>query len=335
MAGRLGARGRVGLGTALLQGRRRVARLALVVLILGALGVGNAAYEAGNMTGAVVGLEILLGADLPLAPALVVLGLVATAALWLGGLRLLQPVLTVVVVSMSLAFGLAFFGSGPRLGALLLGLDPFSGGGDPALAVALVGTTVVPYNLFLHASASRAQSRAELAGARTDNALAIGLGGLVSIFVLGTAAELAMGEIEGPAGLAQGLEAGLGPAGRGALGLGLLAAGLSSALTAPLATGLVVQEIFPGRLGFRAASLGVVACGVAIGATQLDPLALIVTAQATNGLLLPIAIAFLLVAMNRKSLLGRHVNGPLGNLAGLTVLLLGLALGGRLLLRAF
>jgi len=332
MAARLGARGRIGLGTALVQGRGPVVRAGLVILMLGALAVGNAAYEAGNMVGAVVGLELLLDQSLPRGPSLVVLGLMAAVGLAAGGLGLLQPILTAVVVSMSLAFGLAFFGSGPRLGALFAGFAPLGGAGDADLAVALIGTTVVPYNLFLHASASRAQPGDDVAGARVDGALAIGLGGLVSMFVLGTAAELGAPDVEGPAALALGLEAVLGSWGRIALGLGLLAAGLSSALTAPLATGLVVQELFPGRRGFLVASFGVLACGVVIGVSQLDPLALIVTAQATNGLLLPIAIAFLLVAMNRRSLLGEHVNGPLGNLAGGAVLLLGVALGLRLLL---
>lgn len=335
MAARLGAGAQMGLGTALVKGRGPVLRVATVVLILGALAVGNAAYEAGNMVGALAGLEILLGQPLPRVPALVALGAAAGIALWTGGLAFLQGALTAVVLLMSLAFGLAYFGTTPSPQDTLSGLIPRLPLSEPGLAVALIGTTVVPYNLFLHASASRADARSP-GEARRETLLSIGLGGLVSFFILGTAAELGSAKIQSPADLALGLEGALGAFGRTVMGLGLLAAGLTSALTAPLATGLVVEELFPGqpRRNFRLASLAIVASGVAIGATGFDPVALIVAAQAANGILLPVVIAFLLVSMNRRDLLGDAVNGPAANAAGVAVLLVGLALGLRLLARA-
>ncbi|MEL6185475.1 MAG: Nramp family divalent metal transporter [Myxococcota bacterium] len=333
-AARLGAGARMGLGTALLEGRGPAVRTGTVVLVLGALAVGNAAYEAGNMIGALAGLEILLGESLPRTPALMTLGAGAALALSRGGLLFLQRALTAVVVVMSIAFGFVYLGTGPSPGAAASGLIPSFPLTEPALAVALVGTTVVPYNLFLHASASRADARGP-DDARRETVVSIALGGLVSLFILGTAAELGGADIRTPADLARGLEAALGPSGRTLMGLGLLAAGLTSALTAPLATGLVVQELFPaaGRGSFLAASLGIVACGVAIGATGFDPVALIVAAQVANGILLPVVIAFLLATMNRRDLLGSHVNGTFANLAGGLVFLVGLGLGLRLVAR--
>lgn len=333
MAARLGRRG-LGLGTALVQGRGPGLRAAIVLLVLGALAVGNAAYEAGNMVGAVLGLEVLVGQPLPRTPALVVLGVVAGAALWKGGLTVVQRAMTGIVILMSLAFGLAYLGTLPHPAGPAAGLVPSFPLSEPTLAVALIGTTVVPYNLFLHASACRVEREA-LRSSRMDTVLAIGLGGAVSFFILGTAAELGQG-VTAPAELARALETALGFPGRLLMGVGLLAAGLTSALTAPLATGLVVDELFPGRAKatFRWASLGTVAAGVVMGTTGLDPLVLIVTAQAANGVLLPVVIAFLLVSMNRRELLGADVNSPFANVAGGLVFLVGLGLGARLVLRA-
>lgn len=62
MAARLGVVGRLGIGEAV---RRRftapAARVLSGVLIIGAILVGNAAYETGNLLGGALGLEELLG----------------------------------------------------------------------------------------------------------------------------------------------------------------------------------------------------------------------------------------------------------------------------------
>jgi manganese transport protein len=56
-------------------------------------------------------------------------------------------------------------------------------------------------------------------------------------------------------------------------------------------------------------------------------LAAILFAQATNGFLLPVCAVFLLVVMNRKSLLGEYRNRTLANLAGILVLIITGGLG--------
>ena len=56
--------------------------------------------------------------------------------------------------------------------------------------------------------------------------------------------------------------------------------------------------------------------------------------QVANGLILPILAVFLLVAMNRRDLLGKHVNSGLANLLGGLVVLITFGLGLRLILRA-
>ena len=56
--------------------------------------------------------------------------------------------------------------------------------------VGLIGTTVVPYNLFLHSSsaAQRWKNKEDIKDARIDTVLSIGLGGIVSMCIVIVAA---------------------------------------------------------------------------------------------------------------------------------------------------
>ena len=106
-----------------------------------------------------------------------------------------------------------------------------------------------------------------------------------------------------------------------------------------MATGFVLGELMGGgtdrhQLWFRGTALAVVAIGLAIGLMNIRPVELILIAQYANGLLLPIVAVFLLIVMNRKSMLGGHANGPLANLAGGFVVLVALGLGLRAIARA-
>ena len=53
-------------------------------------------------------------------------------------------------------------------------------------AVGLIGTTIVPYNLFLHASGAseRFKDPEQVSDARFDTVLSIGLGGIISMAIL-------------------------------------------------------------------------------------------------------------------------------------------------------
>jgi Mn2+/Fe2+ NRAMP family transporter len=212
--------------------------------------------------------------------------------------------------------------------------------GSLLTTLALIGTTIVPYNLFLHAAAAKRHwpSGSSVMAARRDTIIAIGLGGLVSASILLVAASST--EQTGAAGLAAALEPAFGTASRWLIAAGLLAAGLSSAITAPMAAGFVASELFGNTEThrqhlFRGSSLAVLLVGTVIAALGLRPEAIIVLAQAANGLLLPLVALFLLILMNRSDLLGQHRNRLLSNILGVGVVLITLLLGIRGLLRAF
>ena len=192
MAARLGAGAQLGLGEALMQSAPSQALKWLIgILVFAALLVGNSAYEGGNLSGGALGMAALLSNVSPGQSWLVaVLAALAAGIILIGKYQVLEKLLIGLVLIMSAAFILSVFFVRPDIGAWLSGLVPSIPDGGTLTAIALIGTTIVPYNLFLHAAASRqkwpdGQATRE---ARQESALSIGLGGLVSILILTTAA---------------------------------------------------------------------------------------------------------------------------------------------------
>lgn len=316
------------------------------LLLIAALALGNAAYEAGNISGALLGLEALSGnfsdnRNL----AIVSIASLAGALILFSKPRWVERILIAMVLFMCLSFLLTFLITRPDMMAIFNGFIPSVPQGGLLTAIALIGTTIVPYNLFLHAASVRERWKQEddLAEAQTDSAFSIGLGGLVSITILATAAASLFGsgkEISSAVDMAEQLNPLFGSFASATLGAGLFAAGLTSAITAPLATGYIVQEIFgksstgASRIPFRIGALLVILSGTFGALLNYKPVEIIFVAQIANGLLLPIIAFFLIKLANDKALLGGHVNGWKGNIAGAIILTVTTMLGVRLIARA-
>ncbi|MEM6455078.1 MAG: divalent metal cation transporter, partial [Acidobacteriota bacterium] len=244
-------------------------------------------------------------------------------------------------------------------GALLRPGLPDGGG---LLALALVGTTVVPYNLFLGAGLARADggSAAGESGAlramRVGLFVAVPLGGLVTFAVLLLGAGLRDPQLADSAGtfsfgaLAALLETRVGPWAGGLFACGLTAAGLSSAVTAPWAAALAVRDLRApddaaasrdrdapwsdrGTM-FRGVWLVVLLLGALFAMTGVRPVPAIILAQALNGIILPL-VAFALWRAMRDPRRGAQRNGPLAHLALGVAVALSIVLGAIGLLRAF
>jgi len=320
-----------------------IVRALAALLLISALVLGNAAYEAGNMSGAALGLEAINGGSLPygMAPIIITIALLASAMLIFSKPRWVENVLIALVLLMSVAFILTFLLIRPDAGDLLKGFVPSIPDGGLMTAIALVGTTIVPYNLFLHAASVRERwNKEQLPEAQLDTTISIGIGGLVSMTILATAAASLFGSgqtIENAVDMAQQLTPLFGSMATVTLGAGLFAAGLTSAITAPLATGYIVQEIFKSsnsRRPFQIGALIVILSGTIAALLGYRPVELIFVAQIANGLLLPIIAIFLLRLANNKQLLGEYANGLKANILGAAILLITIALGFRLIARA-
>ena len=348
MAARLGVRTGLGVGEAL---RKKLtgttSRLLAITIVGAAIFVGNAAYEAGNISGVTLGMSLLVGeADwLSWLPAGI--GVVAGVVLYTGRFPVIERTLMALVAVMGLVFLVSALVARPDLGPILRGLFvPTLPEGAALMVVGLIGTTVVPYNLFLHASSAARKWRGEedLAAARRDTVGSILLGGLITMAILITAAAAGAtgGETElNRSNLGAGLAPLLGKWSAAFTGLGFMAAGLSSAITAPLAASFASTEILGwdknlkgGR--FRAVWLAVLLTGVGFALfPAYKPQSIILFAQVANGLLLPVVAGFLLWVMNDATLLGSRRNTARSNLLGGLIVAITLGLGLRSILSAF
>ncbi len=347
MAARLGLVTGQGLGANLAQlFEASLLRWPLIALVGVALYAGNAAYEAGNLAGAALGIAAIAGeADHVFTLAVAGIAVAAAGLLLTGSYRLIERALLALVAVMTLAFLATFVITRPDIGALASGMvTPTIPEGALLTVIALIGTTIVPYNLFLHASAvaRKGGDASDLAATRADTSLSIGLGGLIAILIASTAAASLFSAgiaVENAGDMARQFEPLFGSFSRYLLGIGLLAAGLTSAITAPLATAFAMTEVLRLNVdqksqAFRLIALSVIGIGAALSLAGIRPVEVILAAQLANGLLLPVVTVFLLYAMNKAQLLGRHVNGWFANSAGFVVVLVAAGLGLRLVLRA-
>lgn len=360
MAARLGIVTGRGLGENLRQlVQQPLLRWPLLLLVVAAIVVGNSAYQGGNISGAALGVDALFAdsrlvrfwsAQTDINLWALLLGAIAATVLWFGQYKLIERCLIALVLLMSLAFIGSMLLTRPDLPALITGAFwPAIPTGAVLSVVALIGTTVVPYSLFLHAAAAAQKwpqqtisTNAALRAARQDIAVAIPLGGLISIAIVSTAATAFFGQdqqLENVAQLAQALTPLFGSAATWCLALGLMAAGLSSAITAPLAGAYALAGILGKPLNlkqpvFRATWLFIVICGVLLASLGIKPVSVIWFAQVANGILLPLICLCLLLAMNH-TLLGQYKNTRWQNALGIVVLLVSLVLSGRSLALAF
>lgn len=319
--------------------KQPLARFVVLLMILSAIVIGNAAYEAGNISGGRLGLETLLGIHSASGSRWLslLIGAFAFGLLFVGSYKVLERALIVMVVLMSLAFVFAAALTRPALEALLQGLLlPSFSDANILTILGLIGTTVVPYNLFLHASlvSEKWRSADDLPYARRDAFIAIAIGGVVSMAIIVCAAAINTAGINNAADLALGLEPLFGNFAKYFLSLGLFAAGITSAITAPLAAAYVVRGCmgWPADLkhkGFRLVWMFILATGITFSSLGINPIEIIRFAQVANGLTLPVVVAILLWIMNRESVLGRHKNTALNNVLGGIILAVTLALGSR------
>lgn len=337
MAARLGIVTQQGLADVIKQElRTKWLRVVVVGIILAAIVVGNAAYEAGNLGGAVLGMQALFGnAYSSMYP--YVIGFIAFILLYLGSYKVLEKVFVALVLLMSFSFVLTALLTEPDVLDILKGLFVPKIPEDGILTIiALVGTTVVPYNLFLHASlvSEKWQTIQGLPAAKRDTIVAVVLGGFVSICIIVSASAITNTEVANVMDMARALEPLYGTSARYFMGIGLFAAGVTSAITAPLAAAYVANSCFGWKAGlkdtrFRAVWMLIIAAGVFFLSFDIKPIEIIKFAQIANGMLLPIIAIFLLWVVNKKSVMGNYRNTKFQNVLGMLIIVLAILLGAK------
>ncbi|WP_437395312.1 Nramp family divalent metal transporter [Flagellimonas lutimaris] len=309
----------------------------VIAIVLGAILVGNAAYEAGNVGGATLGLEQLLPQPelKPLLP--VIIGVIIFLLLWFSSYKILEKIFVGLVGIMGVSFVICAIITQPSISGILKGMFVPQLPEDGLLTViALVGTTVVPYNLFLHASLVKEKwnSITDLNALNWDTTVSIGLGGLVSMAILITASAAPISEINNALDMAKALEPLFGKMAFLFMAIGLLAAGITSAITAPLAAAYVASSCFGWEGGmqnkrFKMVWAIVLLCGVVFLSFDIKPIEVIQFAQVANGILLPVMALLLLWIVNKKSVMGENKNTVLQNTFGIAIVAFAIFLGAK------
>ncbi len=321
----------------------------MMILILSAIVVGNASYEAGNISGGILGLETIVGEltfnlfGFTINALSIFIGVIAFSLLYIGNYKFIESALVTLVLLMSISFIVTAIITKPNLFSILKGVFvPTLPKGSLLTIIGLIGTTVVPYNLFLHASLVKEKWKGEknLKAVQKDTVISIILGGLVSMAIIISAASISSAEITNTSDLAKSLAPLYGNFAKYFLGIGLFAAGITSAITAPLAAAYVAKGCFgwPGGLQskkFRGVWIFILLLGVVFSSLGIKPIEIIKFAQVANGILLPVIAGILLWVVNRKIVLGNYVNSTLQNILGFAILLATIFLGLKGIFKVF
>ncbi len=287
--------------------------------------LGCAAYEAGNILGAVSGLSLLFDGDGKVYTVLITL--IAVFVLWSGKQKWISTLMTLLVAMMGIAFlVLALNIDFPISEIVISGVVPKIPIGAELITLGLVGTTIVPYNLFLGSGISKGQTVPLM---RIGLTVSVIIGGLITAWIL-LAGTLVHDFSSFPI-LADEFRHKVGEVGAWALGIGLFAAGFSSAITSPYAASVIASNVLGAEKKSTVRWIwgSVLLTGFLFGISGVKPIPVILIVQALNGLILPLVTAYLIIVVNDETIIPKeHRHASYYNLVLLlifaAVLLIGL-----------
>lgn len=284
-----------------------------ILLITIAIFIGNTAFEAGNISGATIGLSGMIGNNVPNTIEVLIITIIIFGLLWNGSYKKMEFLLEIMVLAMAICFVIVAILVNPNMFQIIKGIFNFRiFQRDSMLIGALIGTTVGPYSIFLHSdvSAERWHSTDDLKYMIFDTIISIGIGGIISCCIMTAAAtignnlqitELTVGNF------AMALSIPIGRIGQFIFYLGLLAAGVTSAITAPLAAAYTIvgisfsQKVDKQCWNFRIVWIFVLVIGAIISIIWGNsPAEIIVIVQIANALILPFIMIFLYKCLNNR-----------------------------------
>ena len=352
LSSRLGIISRKGLGDVLKANKNQLIKNSSYLLIVLSLFIGNIAYESGNISGTVMGLETFLGsgiidnssASVNIYPILI--GIILVGIILVGSYNVFEKLLIGLVFIMSITFIITAILSKPSLGDLISGLKPSVNETNYLYVIGLIGTTVVPYNLFLHSYLAKQKWKKieDYKLSIPDTIISILIGGIISISIIITAASnnhlINGSSIKNAIDLGSQLTPYLGDFSKYFISIGLFSAGITSSITAPIATSYALSGIFNYKAEwkdkkFKTVAIVIILFGVLFSSINYNPIIIIKLAQFINGLFLPLISVFLLWAINQKEIMGNYVNSISYNLLGIIIIMISILIGLKSLLTLF
>lgn len=339
LSARIGVISRLGLGDIFKSNSNNLIKNVFFVFVFLSLFIGNSAYESGNISGTVMGIETftgsgmvhILGNEINILSVLVALILISIIIY--GSYNLFEKALVGLVFTMSITFIVTAILSKPNLREILNGLVPRINDGNFIYVIGLIGTTVVPYNLFLHSYVAKKKwkSKKEYKSSIIDTCFSIFIGGIISIAIIITSAGarglIDGNEVKNAVDIGKQLSPYLGDFSKYFISIGLLSAGITSSITAPVATSYALSSIFNYKpewkdKSFKLVSVIVIIIGSVSSSISYNPIYIIKLAQFINGLFLPIIGISLLWAVNQSTFLGKNVNTTYYNGIGILIIIL-------------
>ncbi len=336
MAARLGIVTQNGLAEELVKelSDHSVLKWVMIVLVGSAITLGGIAYMGGDLTGTAIGLSSLIGVPSNVIAVAWGVGIIILVNVG-DAIKSLEKLLTVCVTVMAFVFVITMIVVKPDLGALARGIVPSVPRGSLMTCVALIGTTVVPYNMFIHAISARKtwKSPEQLPLSKFDVTISMIIGGIITGAIMVSAGTVMRGmQVNSATDMAVQLEPVLGAFAKPFLCIGLIAAGVSSSVITPLGVSYVLAGLFGWKMEksdkrFFWTNIGVIVFGMFVAATGFNPLSIIMMAQAVNGIFLPIIVIALVFITSRSRVLGQYKNNPMQNLIGSCVAIISLVIG--------
>lgn len=336
MAAKIGIIAQRGLGEAILKEfeDRPFLKKFSAYFVGGSVAFGCAAYISGDLTGTSIGLETITG--IPIRVLVPIIGVIVLLLMLKGSIKLLEKILTVLVAVMAVVFLTTMFVSKPNWGEVFSGAIPSIPPGGIIFIISMIGTTIVPYNFFIHAGTARDNwnSPNQLVLSKWDTTFSITIGGLITAAVVITSGTLMRGyTITSGADLSIQLEPLLGSWAKIFMSIGLFSAGLSSALASPLGASYTLAGLFGWDYDnsdkrFKYTNIIIALIGIVVGTIGFNPLEILLIAQALNGIILPIVAIYVVIIASSSKQLGKYKNSNLLILLGVLVCIITVFLGG-------
>ena len=344
LSSRLGIISRKGLSDVLKENKNQLIKNSSYILIVLSLFIGNTAYESGNISGTVMGLETFLGSGIIHNSSIsintypILIGIILVGIILVGSYNIFEKLLVGLVFIMSITFIITAILSKPSLGDLISGLKPSVNETNYLYVIGLIGTTVVPYNLFLHSYIAKQKWKTieDYKLSIPDTIISILIGGIISISIIITAASnnhlINGSNIKSAIDLGGQLTPYLGDFSKYFISIGLFSAGITSSITAPIATSYALSGIFNYKAewkdkNFKIVAIIVIFFGVIFSSINYNPIIIIKLAQFINGLFLPLISIFLLWAINQKKIMGNYINSTSYNLLGIVIIMVSILIG--------
>lgn len=343
MAGRMGAV--TGKGFSALIRERFGVRLTFMAMLL--LLTSNAATTIAEFAGIAAAMQLF---GVPAYVSVPIAALVVWLLVVRGSYKRVENVL-LALSSVFIAYVIAAFLAGPdwlTVGKAFVVPQVIPDRAFIALAIGLTGTTIAPWMQFLLQSniVDKGITVKEWALARWDTMVGALAANLIACFIIITTATVLH-----PAGIAiasaedaaRALAPLAGPYAELLFAIGLLSASVLAAAVLPLTASYSVCEAFGFEAGLDRSWAeapvfnGIYTLVIVVGAAVilvpgLNLITIMLVSQVVNGMLLPFLLIFMMIIINDRAVMGRHVNGRINNALAWATIVIVLTLTAALLL---